>query len=311
MSMRVGLFSGEGRNIPNLALMKLSANAKAKGAEVFLDFPIGAPYDASFGSCIFSWNAERLERDYGALCDYTGGSGVDLGSELPFEIEHTRPDYELYEYVDYAMGFTSRGCIRRCEFCVVREKEGAIRDHAEIREFWAGQETVRLLDANFLAAPSWRERLAEARGLGVKLDLNQGLDIRLVTEDVASELARVKTLKRGLVFALDSLSDADAFERGMAELSRAGLAMSSIGVYVLLGFAEDRVTELERVRLAGADGRYVFPMRFRGADGCEATPIGDPVAVEDFRAVWDTLRGGRWQMHQLRRWFTTGGGNDR
>ena len=300
--MRVGLFSGEGRAIPNLALMKLSAHYKAKGAEVWLDFPLGAPYDVAFGSCIFTWNAGRL-RDYARICGDTGGSGVDLAKELPAEIEHATPDYALYG-IDYALGFTSRGCVRRCGFCVVPEKEGRVRDHAEIREFWTGQKLVRLLDANFLAAPSWRARLAEARALGIALDLNQGLDIRLVTDDVARELAQTRTPKRGLTFSLDSMAYSDAFERGMAALTRAGLSMSAVGVYVLLGYREDRRTELERVKLAGADGRYIFPMRYRGPDGGRAKPIGEPVSPADFAPVWETLRGGRYSLQQLRKWLT-------
>ena len=60
----------------------------------------------------------------------------DRASKLPDEIEHIKPDYHLYDswvqkqlengvkrkeltyYLDWSIGFTTRGCIRKCEFCV-------------------------------------------------------------------------------------------------------------------------------------------------------------------------------------------------
>lgn len=47
-----------------------------------------------------------------------GGTGWDLKKRLPPEIENMKPDDTLYG-IDYGMGFTSRGCIRNCKFCVV------------------------------------------------------------------------------------------------------------------------------------------------------------------------------------------------
>ena len=121
------------RPFPNLVLMKLSAYHKARGDEVYLNFPL-CQFDIEYASCVFSWNkrgASKLSQDA-----VIGGSGIDIGAKLPPEVEHIMPDYTLYPNVDFSLGFTSRGCIRKCSWCIVPEKEGSIQAWANIYEFW-------------------------------------------------------------------------------------------------------------------------------------------------------------------------------
>src|SRR3990172_4691857 len=100
------------RPFPNLALMKVSAWHKSKGDIVERNFPLFKS-DITYGSCVFTWNSP-------AFLDPTiqyGGSGIDMKVELPVMIEHTMPDYNLYP-MDFSLGFTSRGCLRKCQFCL-------------------------------------------------------------------------------------------------------------------------------------------------------------------------------------------------
>lgn len=139
---------------PNLALMKLSAYHKGRGDEVYLNQPLDQPA-LTYGSCVFTWNAKmQASIPHGAP---TGGSGLSLDKELSAEVEHIMPDYSLYSGVDYSLGFTSRGCIRKCPWCIVPEKEGAMQAWTRIYEFWNRQHRkILLLDNNLLAAPNWR-----------------------------------------------------------------------------------------------------------------------------------------------------------
>ena len=117
--MRVGLVDIDSK-IPNLALMKLSAYWKSNGAEVEMTSPLFAEeFDKVFASQVFDYTeTPRLPEN-----TVIGGSGVSLSTTLDGEVESMKPDYSLYG-VDYSLGFTSRGCSRRCTFCVVPKKEG-------------------------------------------------------------------------------------------------------------------------------------------------------------------------------------------
>jgi hypothetical protein len=115
--------------IPNLALMKLSAWHKRQGYEVLLFRCRGKQVIPrvearwTYISCVFSWNAPFAIKLAEILPNaQIGGSGVG-DTKLPNEIEHMMPDYELYG-CDYSMGYTTRGCIRRCDFCLVWRVEG-------------------------------------------------------------------------------------------------------------------------------------------------------------------------------------------
>ncbi|NCA74557.1 MAG: radical SAM protein, partial [Gammaproteobacteria bacterium] len=139
--------------IPNLALMKVSAYYKQLGYEV--GFSIVDP-DIVYSSIIFRKNGHKSDglRFYYPDAEINiGGSGYDLKKELPPEIEATRPDYDLYPECDHYLGFTSRGCIRNCHFCIVRKKEGPFRKVQDVSDICTGRnfKSCVLMDNNILA----------------------------------------------------------------------------------------------------------------------------------------------------------------
>jgi len=111
------------RFFPNLALMKISAYWKFHGHEV--GFNITDP-DMVYISCVFTWNRYKVAAAtmYPKAQINIGGSGIDLNKELPVAIDEMPPDYSLYGITNTSYGFTSRGCIRNCHFCIVHAKEG-------------------------------------------------------------------------------------------------------------------------------------------------------------------------------------------
>ena len=113
--------------IPNLALMKISAYHKSRGDNV--GFNVINP-DKVYCSIIFKKNrhiADGLRYFYPDADIDIGGSGYDLKKVLPDEIECMTPDYSLYPDNQSYYGFTTRGCIRHCPFCIVHDKEGRFR----------------------------------------------------------------------------------------------------------------------------------------------------------------------------------------
>src|SRR5438105_15751306 len=115
--------------IPNLALMKLSSYYKELGYHVVLERRIVAvDGDLHLASAVFHCGKSQQKIDelraiYGNGIEI-GGTGVDLRKRLPPQAESCFPDYSLYGHEHYALGFLTRGCHKRCAFCVVPAKEG-------------------------------------------------------------------------------------------------------------------------------------------------------------------------------------------
>jgi len=259
--------SNRRRAFPNLALMKLSAFHKAKGDEVFLNFPL-CQADITYASCVFSWHKPTLIEQ----SIITGGSGITLDTWLPDGIEHTMPDYSLYPNIDFSMGFTSRGCIRNCPFCLVRQKEGYIKAWANVREFLNPSfKRLVLLDNNLFAAPNCEDTLNDLIGLQVETDFNQGLDIRLLTDRLVDCLKRVKT--KIYRFAFDDIAYEKQVRQGMELLLRAGISPRKIAFYVLVGFSQADEA-IDRMKLLASYGVNVYPMIYKGQDGTEPTVEG-------------------------------------
>jgi hypothetical protein len=123
--MKVGLIHKGGR-LPNVALMRLSSWHKAHGDEVLLN---PTPLDGCgkvYISTLFTWQARQVETTRAAFAAHAdieiGGSGFSLTKRLPDEVDAMPYDFDLYG-IDYGMGYSSRGCIRHCSFCLTPESQ--------------------------------------------------------------------------------------------------------------------------------------------------------------------------------------------
>ena len=264
--MKVSAIQVDGK-LPNLALMKLAAWHRARGDHVSLE--IDGTVDKAYISVIWPQNRARalgIAKFFPNSEVEIGGSGFNYSVTLPDDIEHTMPAYDLWN-IDYSMGFTSRGCIRNCGFCIVPRKEGRIRAHSPLEEFiHPDHDKVVLFDNNLLAAPNWRETLAGLIENGYKVDINQGLDIRLVNEDNASMLADLRYYNsrwkyRTLRFAFDSMDVEEDVRRGVRVLNDAGVQFKHLVFYMLVGFNTTFEEDMARYRVLWEDlGVYPFVM---------------------------------------------------
>lgn len=236
--------------IPNVAIMKESTHFKSLGQKVVLKtaqelLASTEKYEKIIASAIFTKSksiCEKLIQKYGDLIDI-GGTGWDIHKVLDDEIEHMKPDYDLYsaediasrmkgigtkahklkkatEIVSAGMGFTSRGCVRACNFCFVPKKEGNFHQVAEIKDLINPKSNILILhDNNLTADPYCIDKLHEIRDRKLIVDINQGCDVRLVNEDIAKALGEVKHL-RSLHYAWDLMGFENQVMEGIKTLSK-------------------------------------------------------------------------------------------
>ncbi len=261
--MKIGLIDLDNTGtFPNLALMKISAYHKNKNDLVEWYQPMfGGAYDIVYVSKVFSWS-----KDYPYIINSKkiiyGGVGYGLENKLPKEIENTFPDYELYKYVkNEAYGFLTRGCPRNCDFCNVSQHQGKIsKKVADLKNFWNGQKTIKLLDPNILACKDWKELFQQLIDSKAKIDFTQGLDVRLLTEEKIKYLNKMKI--QSIHFAWDN-ADEKTFEYLEKYRKLLKFDKRQLKVYMLVNFNTTLEQDLDRIyRLRKLD--YVpYVMRFK------------------------------------------------
>lgn|SRR5574344_726709 len=141
----------------------------------------------------------------------------------------------------------SRGCPRNCSFCIVGKKEGLKSIQvANLDEFWNGQNNIILCDPNLLACANWKDMLQQCVDSKAWIDFNQGLDIRLMTEEKADLIHKCKI--KQIHFAWDNIADADIIIPKLKEFAKIKkqTAHNAI-VYTLVNYGETFEEALERI----------------------------------------------------------------
>ncbi len=182
--------------------------------------------------------------------------------ELPHEIEHIFPDYSLYGITDTAYGRLSIGCPRGCHFCHVEAKEGrASRKVADLNEFWNGQKNIVLCDPNILACRQWKDLLQQLIDSKAWVDINQGLDIRLMTEEKAQMLKQIKI--KQWHFAWDRYQDKELIIPKFKLFKEiTGVRDRNAIVYVLCNYDTTIEQDLERIYTLREMGYWAYVMLY-------------------------------------------------
>ena len=250
--MIIGLHDAErdhmaGKTFPNLALMKIAAFHKAQGDTVeWWNALFNWHYGAVYSSKVFDFTPENSYLPENTI---KGGTGYGLYTELPPEIDTLFPDYSIYPDCDYAIGYITRGCPNRCRWCVVPKKEGDIRPYSDWRDIVRPDtKKLVLMDNNILASDYGLQQFEELAGTDYRIDLNQGMDARLVNERVADIIAKVKWIKY-IRFSCDQIPQIEAIENAAALLLERGIRHYRLFVYLLVtSDIENAAYRVERLK---------------------------------------------------------------
>lgn len=306
--MKIGIIDADllGRakhRFPNLACEKISGYWKGKGADVnlLLDYNSIDEYDHVYISKVFTdtpvpeWLKETKKI-------HLGGTGFyfEDAPNLPDEIEHHMPDYHLYddwisselakaeaeavkngkifkksyylaqfkEYLEYSIGFITRGCFRKCEFCV-NKKYNKVFFHSPLNEFFdPTRKKICLLDDNFLGFYQWKNILQELINTGRRFKFKQGLDERILTDEKCQILFN-SNYDGDFTFAFDNIDDYDIVHEKLKMIRRYSVS-EGIKFYVLVGFksvdANDIENTFKRIHLLMRYKCIPYIMRYQDKD---------------------------------------------
>lgn len=272
--MKIGIIDADliGRQkhrFPNLACEKISGYWKERGAEVclLLDYSWPEDFDHIYISKVFT-DTEVPDELLESEKIHLGGTGFyfDRAPDLPFEIEHHMPDYSLYdewikqevknakneakkageefdeatfmaqfkEYTDCSIGFLTRGCFRKCAFCV-NQKYERVFEHSPLEEFYdANRKKICLLDDNFFGCANWKSFLLELQATQKRFKFKQGLDERLLTDEKC-EMLFSSRYDGDFTFAFDDIKDYELIHEKLKMIHRYR-TKKSVKFYVLTGF---------------------------------------------------------------------------
>ena len=194
-------------------------------------------YDKIYAFSLFDFTDKSLVTDDMIV----GGTGFDLTTRLPKEIEDCDLDYSIFPQCDYSIIWFSRGCFRKCPFCVVNKKEGDIHP-VEPKNLNPNGNYIKVMDNNFFANPNWRDSVNQLLEWNQKVDL-QGFDIRIFNEEQGEALTQLRHHK-AFKFAWDNpkqnIDD-------KIELLLDYIKPYKLMCYVLIGYWSTPEEDLERV----------------------------------------------------------------
>lgn len=323
------LISRNKHRFPNLACEKIAGYHKRIGDDVTLitkwDYFLLLGYDKVYISKVFTdtvvpdWcDPETIKETLPNVS--LGGSGFyfDSAEPLPCYIEHHMPDYSLYndwieetvtqarneqgerfnekkfrqqfkEYTDYSIGFLTRGCFRKCGFCI-NKKYDRVSAHSPLDEFYdPNKKKICLLDDNFLGIGKAKaiEMLNELKATGKPFKFKQGIDERLISDEVCNIIFN-SNYDGDITFAFDSINDYEIIESKLKIIKRYA-KKKSIKFYVLVGFESTDETDIEnafkRVELLMRYGCLPYVMRYQSKEG-------KPYLQSKYKDIYITLA--RW-----------------
>lgn len=251
MPLKVGLWNLESK-IENTALMQVSQFHKDRGDFVELYSPL-FEYDRIYVFSLFTFSKKpKLKSNMIA-----GGTGFNIRSRLPPEIEACDLDYSIYPNCKSSYIWFSRGCFRSCPFCVVPAKEGrlVLVEPKNLNPFGT---RISVMDNTFTAAPNFYAHVDWLAEKGLLVDFQCGFDVRLPHTQHWKYIKNNLRIYHQIRTAWDD--PREDVRPHLAEFADV-FGKSKIMVYVIVGYwstKEEDLYRIEEIRKLGLDA-WVMP----------------------------------------------------
>jgi len=254
--MNIGLIDIEPK-IFNTAYMLIAQYHKQRGDTVGWWSPLtDRQFDHIYCSSLFDYT-DKSEVPKRAIC---GGTGFEVTSQLSVKMELAEYDYSLYPDCKTSYVWFTRGCIRRCPWCVVYQKEGRFR-LVSLKPLNPKGEYITIMDNNFFAALEWRVHIGWLRNKEQPVDF-QGVDARLLTREMCEALNTLQHRKQ-IKIAWDN--PRDMLEEKLRKITK-HIRPYKLMCYVLIGFNSTGAEDLSRVETLRGLGVDPFVMPFDKSD---------------------------------------------
>lgn len=236
--VKVGLYNLEPR-IVNTAMMQVSQYHKEQGdiVEPYLHFEHDS-YDRIYAFSLFDFTPKcYVTKDM-----IVGGTGFDIKSRLPAEIEDCDLDWSLYPRCPFSIVDFSIGCPNRCPFCVVGRKEGTRVKPVEPKNLNPNGKWIMVRDPNFFRNPDWREAIEQLKRWGRPVDFI-GVDARILDVEMCEALLSLRHEKQIHIAWDNPRLDLVPRLKEITEIIKPRLLMC----YVLIGYWSTPAEDLMRV----------------------------------------------------------------
>jgi hypothetical protein len=254
-----------------------------------------------------------LEKETGVtvipgLIDHPGI--LDVGDRMI--VDSLTPDYNLLEMTDYKyglndsyIGYATRGCPNKCDFCAVRRIEPLFKNYLPLKKqiqsiemVYGPKQHLVLMDNNVLASDYFERIIEDICDLGFSkgarfrnknrfVDFNQGIDLRLLKEDKMRLLSRIAI--KPLRLAFDHIELKDEYIDRVHMAVRHGV--KNLSNYVLYNYKDTPKDFYERLRINVELNEklgtqiYSFPMKYIPLDAKDRTYIGNHWSKRLIRGV--------------------------
>ena len=293
--MRIALIDGSKHStIYSIALLKIGAWLKSQGhkCKLFKRLPKdNIKYDEIWISTLFTFDIpyvkgmiREAKKRYKII--KVGGIAASLLPEKFEEenvevtigrikgVEEFAPDYSLLnEKPKYSIAYLSRGCVRKCKFCMVPKLEPKFENNRNWeKDLYPGAKEILFYDNNWLAKPNKEikkdtedlKRVVKEKNI-YRIDFNQGVDCRLMTEKKADLIKGLPIFP--FRFAFDGMHEDGYWQRATKIMIDRGYKRFTN--YVLFNFKDTPEDFYYRLKLhSELSYKYkaeidAFPMKYK------------------------------------------------